>query len=136
MALLAAAGGGGGGGGGSNGGSAANGSSGGTGAGGGAAAATSGSGAGTVDPTAAVIRGNAALGAIKNANVTAYDAFGNALSDTVAVVDGKYTLTLKAIANLVRLDKKTYPNQASALTRLAEPAGTCGDQPCLPLAGA
>lgn len=95
LALLAAAGGGGGGGGGSNGGSAANGSSGGTGAGGGAAAAAGGSGAGTVDPSAAVIRGNAALGAIKNANVTAYDAAGNAISDTVAVVDGKYTLTLK-----------------------------------------
>lgn len=95
LALLAAAGGGGGGGGGSNGGSAANGSSGGTGAGGGAAATASGGGAGTVDPSAAVIRGSAALGAIKNANVTAYDAFGNALSDTVAVIDGKYTLTLK-----------------------------------------
>jgi hypothetical protein len=77
LALLAAAGGGGGGGGGSNGGSAANGSSGGTGAGGGAAAAASGGGAGTVDPSAAVIRGSAALGTIKNANVTAYDAFGN-----------------------------------------------------------
>ncbi|MRT29523.1 Ig-like domain-containing protein [Herbaspirillum sp. CAH-3] len=94
LALLAAAGGGGGGGG-SNGGSAANGSSSGTGAGGGAAATASGGGAGTVDPSAAVIRGSAALGAIKNANVTAYDAFGNALSDTVAVIDGKYTLTLK-----------------------------------------
>ena len=59
------------------------------------AATASGGGAGTVDPSAAVIRGSAALGAIKNANVTAYDAFGNALSDTVAVIDGKYTLTLK-----------------------------------------
>ena len=96
LALLAAAGGGGGGGGsgGGNGGSAANGGSGGAGSGAGAAAAGS-AGAGTVDPSAAVIRGNAALGAIKNANVTAYDAAGNAISDTVAVVDGKYTLTLK-----------------------------------------
>lgn len=95
LALLAAAGGGGGGGGsgGGNGGSAANGGSGGAGSGAGAAAAGS-AGAGTVDPSAAVIRGNAALGAIKNANVTAYDAAGNAISDTVAVVDGKYTLTL------------------------------------------
>ncbi|WP_232729750.1 hypothetical protein [Herbaspirillum huttiense] len=81
LALLAAAGGGGGGGGGSsgnagnsgnsgggsnisNGGSAANGGSGGAGSGAGAAAAGS-AGAGTVDPSAAVIRGNAALGAIK-----------------------------------------------------------------------
>ncbi|MDR9839328.1 cell wall anchor protein [Herbaspirillum huttiense] len=96
LALLAAAGGGGGGGGsgGGNGGSAANGGSGGAGSGAGAAAAGS-AGAGTVDPSAAVIRGNAALGTIKNANVTAYDAAGNAISDTVAVVDGKYTLTLK-----------------------------------------
>ncbi|MCO4859118.1 hypothetical protein MKD49_21685 [Herbaspirillum sp. WGmk3] len=96
LALLAAAGGGGGGGGsgGGNGGSAANGGSGGAGSGAGAAAAGS-AGAGTVDPSAAVIRGNAALGPIKNANVTAYDAAGNAISDTVAVVDGKYTLTLK-----------------------------------------
>ncbi|MGC4243211.1 MAG: hypothetical protein QM686_13260, partial [Herbaspirillum sp.] len=84
LALLAAAGGGGGGGGsgGGNGGSAANGGSGGAGSGAGAAAAGS-AGAGTVDPSAAVIRGNAALGAIKNANVTAYDAAGNAISDTV-----------------------------------------------------
>ncbi|WP_299530902.1 hypothetical protein [uncultured Herbaspirillum sp.] len=94
LALLAAAGGGGGGGGGGSsggGGSAANGNSGGAGAGAGAAA---GSGAGTADPSASDLRGSVALGAIQNANITAYDALGNALSETVAVVDGKYTLKL------------------------------------------
>lgn len=92
LALLAAAGGGGGGGGSSGGGGgAANGNSGGAGAGAGAAA---GSGAGTADPSASDLRGSVALGAIQNANITAYDALGNALSETVAVVDGKYTLKL------------------------------------------
>ncbi|WP_249776925.1 UPF0149 family protein [Herbaspirillum sp. C9C3] len=95
LALLAAAGGGGGGGGGGGssggGGGAANGNSGGAGAGAGAAA---GSGAGTADPSASDLRGSVALGAIQNANITAYDALGNALSETVAVVDGKYTLKL------------------------------------------
>ncbi|WP_044528466.1 hypothetical protein [Herbaspirillum sp. B65] len=109
LALLAAAGGGGGGGGGgssgnsgnsgggsniSNAGSAANGGNNSAGTGTGPAAAGGGGGAGTIDPSAAVVRGSATLGTIKNANVTAYDQFGNALSDTVAVVDGKYTLTL------------------------------------------
>ncbi len=111
LALLAAAGGGGGGGGGSSGnagnsgnsgggsnisnaGSAANGGNNSTGTGTGPAAAGGGGGAGTIDPSAAVIRGSATLGTIKNAKVTAYDQLGNALSDTVEVVDGKYTLTL------------------------------------------
>lgn len=93
LALLAAAGGGGGGGGGGNngsGGNAGNGSTGATGANGGHA----GVGNGSVEPPLTSLSGTAALGPIKNANITAYDQLGNALSATTEVVDGKYNLVL------------------------------------------
>lgn len=68
--------------------SSSNSGSGGAGAGNGTAAA------GSVDPAPAVIKGGVALGSISNANITAYDEQGNVLSQTTAVVDGKYSLTL------------------------------------------
>lgn len=119
LALLAAAGGGGGGGGsgGGNGGSAANGGSGGAGSGAGAAAAGS-AGAGTVDPSAAVIRGNAALGAIKNANVTAYDAAGNAISDTVPDKLASLLDLIQSLMNTVAGTPATPPLSQDTLRQL------------------
>lgn len=99
LALLAAAGGGGGGGG-SGGGGSGGGNNGNGGGGSAGTASASGSGAGvgagtsSVEPPRADITGAAALGPIRNANITAYDQQGNALSATTQVVDGKYALVL------------------------------------------